>query len=192
LSLSAYIHKNAADIEGYADKIENYKYSSLGIYVGLREESIPLVNYGFVLQFFSKHINKSKKKYLQFIYQFNEEKLKTDLEFENEDTEYRSEERILIHDFSAGEVVNFVASYTMKSEAAIHTRFIEELTEFKALTILLLRGICGMKEKEICSLIGNIGQSQVAKLCSMGLRLVIGKESYKMIISDFIESHTIR
>jgi len=48
IALSQYIHNNPRDIGGYEDKLEQYKYSSLGIYLGIREDNFDIVDTSFI------------------------------------------------------------------------------------------------------------------------------------------------
>lgn len=49
LAVSAYIHNNPHDIEGFSNREEGYKYSSYGIYLGIRKDSLKLVDTSFIM-----------------------------------------------------------------------------------------------------------------------------------------------
>lgn len=50
-----------------------------------------------------------------------------------------------------------------------------------------MRRFCDFKEKQICEVIGNITQSRISRLCSIGLEVICKEERYKNIIDDFIK-----
>jgi hypothetical protein len=114
------------------------------------------------------------------------------VEFEHEKAEYRSERKVLIRDIQPCEVIDFVASYTEKNKSGINIKYIKWGNELKSLSALLMRGLCDMKQKDICSELGNITQSHVSKLCLKGLRLINEKDDYKNIIRDFIQDRRKR
>ncbi|MDF2675637.1 MAG: transposase IS200-family protein [Clostridiales bacterium] len=61
IALSAYIHNNPSDIRGYENNPEDYYYSSLGVYLGLRKDESDIIDEEFILNLFGKDIIKSPK-----------------------------------------------------------------------------------------------------------------------------------
>lgn len=53
ICMSAYIHNNPKDIKGFKNCVENYKYSSLGIYLGRHKDNFNLIDKDFILQYFN-------------------------------------------------------------------------------------------------------------------------------------------
>jgi REP element-mobilizing transposase RayT len=99
-ALTAYVHYNATDLPGYEAEPENYRFSSLGVYLGLKHDEFELMDEHFVLSLFSLHEARARGKYRDFIF-----KVKTMIdvekaEFEGEPTEYRSMRTILVRDIS--------------------------------------------------------------------------------------------
>lgn len=191
ITLSGYIHNNPSDIPGYENKIEKFKYSSLGIYIGLRKDNLKLVDTNFIMQIFSKNKINSMKMYLKFVYKCNEDKLKEDMEFENEGSEYRSERKVIIRDFDPNKVLDFVASHTNQDKVLASIKYVKKVNELKALTVLLLRGLCNMKQRDICAFMGSITQSYAAKLCAVGFELICNKQEYMDITKRFIQEYSI-
>jgi hypothetical protein len=113
--------------------------------------------------------------------------LKGGVEFSDEHAEYRSERRIIVREHTPKVVIGFVAGYTRKDSCGINIKYSCGVSEVKALTALLLRGVCDMKQKDICSILGNITQSHASRLCNMGLKLMKEKKKYKNIVRDFID-----
>jgi putative transposase len=154
--------------------------------LGIRKDKSGIVDTDFVLNQFSKDSIIAKKLYREFMCRNNENE-NVDVEFRHERAEYRSERKILVRNRKASEVIDFVASYTKQDKGTINIKYIKKTMEFKSLSALLLRGVCDMKQKDICKEIGNITQAHAAKLCLKGVKLINEKNEYKNIIRDFIE-----
>lgn len=188
LTLSAYIHNNPSDIKGFKDREEDYIYSSLGVYIGLMNDDFKILDTSFILNQFGKNSLSARKKYREFVRMHREEEQQTcDTEFTHEKTEYRSERKPIIRNVTPCEVIEFVSAYTKQNKSMINIKYIKKCTEFKALSALLMRGLCDMKQKDICSEMGNITQSHAARLCTRGLDLINERDEYRNIISDFLE-----
>lgn len=191
LALSGYIHNNPVDLKGYSDKIQNYKYSSLGLYLNIREDNLALVDKEFIMQIFNTNKNKAALSYLNFVGLCNNEDLKSEVDFNNEKSEYRSERRILVQDISPLEVIEYVAARTNSNVQDIRVKHSKRLKQFRSLTILLLRGVCDMTQKEICSFLGNITQSYAARMGEFGLKLTCEEPQYRDIVTKFVAEHAI-
>lgn len=188
LNLSSYIHNNPDVIQEYEDRIENYKYSSLGIYLGTRDDDFEILDKEFILSQFSNNSQTARKLYNEFVHKFKEEDLNDDdNEFEHEKSDYRSERKIIMRNIMPGEVMSFVASYTHIDKSIIKIKNVKEIEETRSLSALLMRGLCGMKEKDICSVLGDITQSHASKLCLEGIKLISSRSEYKTIIMDLIQ-----
>lgn len=186
ITLSSYIHNNPSDIRKYKDRIEYFKYSSLGIYMGLRKDSYGILDTDIILNQFSRDTILARKQYMEFVRR-NEESGKEDTEFRHERAEYRSERRILVRNSRPSDVIDYVAGYTNQDKSSINIKYIKKTIELKSLCALLLRGICDMKQKDICRELGNITQAHASKLCLNGFKLTREKEEYKNIVREFIE-----
>jgi REP element-mobilizing transposase RayT len=188
ITLSGYIHNNPSDLPDYSKRIKDYEYSSLGIYLGSAIDTQGIVDPSFILQLFSRKKNIARQGYLQFVSNCSEEKLKEDSEFTDPNCEYRSERRIIGRDRSPRDVIDFVSGYTKQEKAPINVKYTRDGLHMKALSVLVMRSICGMYIRDICSYMGNVSQSHVSRLCSIGIRLVMDRSEYKNILMDFIES----
>ncbi|KPU43618.1 transposase IS200 like protein [Oxobacter pfennigii] len=186
ITLSAYIHNNTQDIEGYENQVEKYEYSSLGIYLGSMENKYGLVDKEFILSQISYNTAIAKKQYLELVYRDNPDIIPDDAEFKNEKAQYRSERKVIVRSFRPDEVVSFVENYIKQYNTNISIKYTKKNIEAKALSVLLLRGICDMKQKDICAFMGNITQSHSAKLCARGIDLLQRKKEYMNIAKDFI------
>ena len=185
-TLSAYIHRNPEDIEKYSKCIEKYKYSSLGVFLGLRRDQFRILDEGFIMQMFGNSIKESRSNYMKFVYACDDKKLKEDAEFGNETTCYKSERKIIVRDFSPDEILNYVSEETGINKTKFHIKNGRKTTEGRALAVLLMRGFCNFRCSDICKVLGNITQSRVSGLCSIAMNLIDKDENYKKMVNDFL------
>jgi len=190
-NLSAYIHNNATDLPLYENCPEKYIFSSLGIYLGLRHDPFEMVEDTFVMSLFGKDVG-SRKDYLQFVYECDDKKFKEEIEFQNEKTEYRSERKILVRNNNEDEVVEFVTSKMGVPKAKLYAKKCRNTVNAKAMVVILMRSLCNYKCKTICELLGNITQSRVSALSSIGISLIDTDEGFRNIFEDFIKSYALK
>ncbi|WP_425447563.1 transposase [Dethiothermospora halolimnae] len=190
-----YIHNNSEGIPKWTDKEEKYPYSSFGIYMGLIENKYYIIDMSFMMGIFSQDSRKSQKKCRDFMEEYihskKDKKGKRHIEFKDQKSDYRSERHIIARDYTPEDVMKFVCQYTNIDKRQITQRYNREVTESKAILILLLSRYCDISLKDICYLFGNISQSRVSTLCSMGSKLIGKKKEYKSIIDDFLERTTV-
>lgn len=186
VNLSAYVHLNPKDIKKYRDCTHNYKYSSLGVYLGVMEDELGILDTRYLLEQFSKDMIAARKLYIQFLSKYTGE-IDNDTEFRHERSEYRTERKIIVRHYRPKDIVEFVAIYTKQSSSCINIKHTKKNIELKALTALLMRGLCNMKQKEICTFFGDVTQAYVSKLCLKGIDLVNKRDEYRDIIQNFID-----
>ncbi|MBU3146497.1 transposase [Clostridium sp. CF012] len=185
-TVSLYIHNNPTDISEFKDCPEKYAFSSLGIYIGKRRDHFNIVDYGFVLDFFGNDISTARKSYYSHVFGCNDEKLKEEFEFKDEKTEYRSGRKILVRNFSAEDVMEFIASKMNISKFHLNIKYSRKLVRAKSLTVILMRSLCNFKFSEISNTLGNISQARLSKLSNIGIELIGNDEKYENIIGEFI------
>jgi putative transposase len=190
-TVSLYIHNNPKDIGEFKDCPEEYAFSSLGIYIGKRRDHFNIVDYSFVMGFFGNDLKNARKNYYNLIFRCNEEKLKEEIEFKGDRTEYRSERKILIRNFEPEDIVNFVTSKIGIPKALIYMKHSRNLVKAKAIIVVLMRSLCNFKCTDICNALGNITQARVSKLSSIGVELIRTEENNKNIIEDFIKCNVM-
>lgn len=185
LTLSGYIHANPLSIKQYKRNVENYVYSSLGIYLGIHEDKHELIDKEFIMsQFSNKEVN-AKKLYLEFIRQCTKDNIRDEIEFENEGTMYVSERKILAREFEVEKIIQFIVEKLNVEEQDLRMKNSRKATKQRAIFVLLMRCFCNYKIKNICSVIGNITQSRVSSLCTYAMSLMRENE-YSRIIQEFI------
>ena len=188
-TLSLYVHNNSTDIVNYKNCPEAYSFSSLGIFLGKRLDALKIVDYGYIMNLFGDTIKGARKNYYDLIFRCNVEKLKEEMEFEDEKTDYRSEKNILIRNFRPENILEFIGLKMNISTTHLHIKYSRKLVHAKALAVVLMRSLCDFKSSDICTILGNITQSRVSKLSTIGISLMDSDEKYKNIIKDFLECY---
>ena len=185
-ALTAYVHYNATDLPGYEAEPENYRFSSLGVYLGLKHDEFELMDEHFVLSLFSLHEAKARGKYRDFIF-----KVKTMVdvekeEFKHEPTEYRSMRTVLVRDISPDRIIELIAQRLNIDKLMLKLKRTKNTKEAKAVLCFVLRKFCDLKCGDICRILGNVCQSTVSRLCSMGLELC-KEERYREIVDEILK-----
>ncbi|MCY6371002.1 transposase [Clostridium ganghwense] len=189
LNISAYIHNNPKDVQGYNSNMENYTYCSFGIYMGIKKDKLNILNTDYILSFFhSKNKGIARKKYRDFVYQFHNIEIKENIEFQSEPLKYHSDKKLLVNKFTPKQIIDFVSVYTGE-DFCVHMKYNHKNFKMKSLCVILMRSVCGLTLKEISSILGNVTSSNVWKLCENGLTLI--NKEYKNIIDDFIKYNKI-
>ena len=183
--LSAYIHKNPYSIEEYKNSIEQYEYSSLGIYLGTRRDMLDIVEQGYLMTIFSRRKANAVKLYFEFMRDYSDDSMSQDAEFMDEGSEYISTRSILYRDCSVEKVEKFLMERISATKAVLLMRNSSKTVEQRAIFALFLRCFCNFSNRAICGVIGNISQSRVSMLCALGLDLVREKAEYMGIIAEF-------
>lgn len=186
-NLSAYIHNNPTDIAGYETCPEKFKYSTLGMYLGLENNLFGIADEEFIMGFFSNNVKRAREKYFSFVMACNDESMIEHYEFKDEKSEYRSERTVLERDFKAQEVMEFIVAYTNVEKKMLKWKYKRGAMECRALCIFLIRYYCDYSYKQICGLVGRLTLTRVSKLSNLGLKLIEEDNRYKNIMQDFIK-----
>ncbi|MBX4258611.1 transposase [Clostridium estertheticum] len=188
-TLSLYIHNNPTDILDYKNCPEKYAFSSLSIFIGKRRDYFKLVDYGFIISLFGESIKIARKNYYNLIFMCNEEKLKQEIEFEDEKSEYKNERITLVRNFKSADVLEFIASKMNVSKTQIYMKYSRNLVQAKALTVVLMRSLCNFKSSDISRTLGNITQARISMLSTIGINLIGTNKKFENIIGDFIKCY---
>ncbi|MDF2880481.1 MAG: transposase IS200-family protein [Clostridiaceae bacterium] len=186
ITLSAYIHNNPIKIKGYETCPEKYKYSSLKVYLGLEKDLTGLLDEAYIMQMLGQNVNNARDRYLKFVYMCDKEKLKKEMEFEDEKTQYRSQRKVLVRNFNPDQIVTFISEETGIEKLMMYVKNSRSNKASRALAVLLMRSLCNFKIKNICHVLGNITESRVSKLCTIGVELISTEDRYKDIVNKFI------
>lgn len=190
-AVSAYIHNNPTDIEKYKSCPEQYDFSSLAVYLGIKKDPFNLISKGFVLSLFGNDSKSARDRYIKFMYKINEFKNKFDVEFEEEGTEYRSYRTILPRNYKAEDIIEYIAAAMNVTKIKLHMKNSREAVEAKSLVVLLMKSLCNHKCSDICRVLGNITQSRVSKLCSIGLKLINEEGKHRRIVQSFMKQGAV-
>ena len=189
LIVSAYIHNNPFDIKEFKGNEENYEYSSYGIYLGIREDKIKIVDLSFIMNLFdTKNKRKFAEKYFQFASKQRELVNIKDLneKFIIEDkNEYISGREVIIRNFEPLKVISFISeklSITVKHAISVSHK--KDFYQFRAFTAYVLKVLCGMNYHEICKKFFNITISGCSYLCNKGYELLKSQDSRFTVIFD--------
>lgn len=149
------------------------------------DATFQIVDSSFVLSQFSYNIKRARELYIKFAGKCNDPKMKAIVEFEHEGSEYRSERKILVRNFTPQAILEFAANYCDSVTPEIfHIKGKKGAKEFRAVCILLMRSLCSISYREICALAGNISISQACNLCSAGFNIIKRNVKYQNIIDD--------
>ena len=187
--LSLYMHNNPTAIGAYKDCPENYFFSSLGIFLGERDDPFKLVDYGFVMSLFGNNMKSARKNYYNRIFNCNDEKLKENIEFNDEKTEYQSGRKILVRNFMPEDIIDFIALKMNISKIHFNIKYSRKFVGARALAVVLMRSLCNFKSSDISNKLGNITQSRISRLSSIGIELIGTDEKYENIIGEFIKCY---
>lgn len=184
--LTAYIHNNPLKIKGYENCPEKYKYSSLKVYLGLEKDDTKLLDKEYMSKILNPNKRKEKENYLKFVYMCDDKRLKAETEFESDKTEYRSEKKILVRDFKTEDILKFISEETGIKKVMLYIKNSRKTKIGRALAALLMRSLCNCKVCDICKVLGNITESRVSKLCSIGVEIISTDEKYCNVMDKFI------
>ncbi|MEW9096937.1 MAG: transposase [Clostridiaceae bacterium] len=190
LTASAYIHRNPVDIIGYKDSPENYKYSSLAVYLGLRNDPKGILDEDFVMQLFSSNVKKARKKYKKFIYLCDDKKLKYEEDYENTKKEYSSDREIITRDWNPQEILKFISNEIgVECISSLKTND-SNIIHARAVSAVLLRGLCNLTCSDISQILGDIPLYMVSKLCRIGVKILYERRQFENVLNNFIPSYS--
>ena len=175
LSVSAYIHNNAKDIDGYANNIFDYNYSSMGIYLGKQKDYRNIVDTEFILSCVNENDN---HKALQAYKNMVSEKWETGInikltkyleEFEKEQYTYKTYRTVLLRDKKPEEIIETIAKrFGIDVTTEIMRRWKRNTMKIREIVAYSLVTFCGMGTKETCEYMKNISSTCLAKLSDKG------------------------
>lgn len=176
-NLAAYIHKNPKSIPGYKDKLENYKYSSLGIYMNMREDSRKLISYDYAdLIKPSLNMNISNQNWDSLL---PEEDFMKNSKFRTEF--YKTKVNYFKRNINPEVIIKFVKSSLNLIESKGNLGKRREAVEY-GICILLIHSFSNIYYKDITNVIPVISNKSINSLRDLGYRYIF-KEP---IISDFL------
>lgn len=176
LVVSAYIHNNPKDIVKYSGRVEEYEYSSYGIYLGIRKNLNNLVDLSFIQGMMGMGKKKTfAGKYRRFV--AKQEDMESLRQFKEDNVEavqneYISGRKTLIRGLTPAKVIEYITGKLKHPKNNIlNAQRRNKLSEFRAFTAYVLRVLCGLGYRQICENIYNITISGCSRLCNKGFEL---------------------
>lgn len=185
-ALTAYIHNNPTDINCYKDCPENYMFSSLGVYLGIRKDQFGILDRRFLFKFFGKRMCEGRKNYYNVVMECDDLKKVEEFEFKNEKTTSRSYRHILVRNVDSEKIILYIMEVMDITRIKLVTKNTMGSLEAKAMLVFLLRCLCNVKCGDICKIFGNISQSRISGLCRLGVELYDKDKSFHDKIEKFI------
>jgi hypothetical protein len=195
LAVSAYIHNNASDIEGYDGKEQLYPYSSYGIYLG-KKDFLGLIDKSFIKSIFNL-ANESNfpKKYCEFVsHQRDMGSISSIMKQlpRTVEMEYRSERKIILRDHTAPQIISYISDRVIKGgPGSVLLKAKRSMINFRAFCVYAMRTLCGLSYREICQSMYNMTVSGCARLCDKGFSLVSSNDEYGRIFDELINIRTL-
>jgi REP element-mobilizing transposase RayT len=192
LAVSAYVHKNPKDL-GYKGKEQQYYYSSYGVYLGIREDTLGIVDTSFIMSLFTKqNINRFTRIYYEYVSRqkdvgsINEINKVLDILPENT---YISGRRIILREIPASKVISYISDRFMihNPAAGVMTKSKRKLSKFREFTAYVLRVLSGLDYRAICNNMCNMTISGCAKLCDRGYALLGKDKLCDQLFQELIE-----
>lgn len=69
----------------------------------------------------------------------------------------------------------------------IKVKYIHSISDFKAISVFLMRCLCDFSYKEICKEVGNLTLSRVANLSNQGFQLISKDPKYKDLLPSLLK-----
>ena len=193
LTVSAYIHNNAQDIDGYNGKEQQYPYSSYGIYLGIGKDTHKLIDKSFIMGLFNVATEEElAKRYGEFVSlqkdTGNTGKLKLKKELSSAvANEYRGDRRVILRDHLPLKLISYISNRLMiPDKNSIILKSKQRVMGFRAFCAYAMRTLCGMSYKEICENMYNITVSGCSCLCSRGYELVVKNADFRNIFDELL------
>ncbi|QCX34123.1 transposase [Caloramator sp. E03] len=184
-ALTAYVHFNATDIKGYETNPQDYPFSSLGIFLAEKKDEYELIDDEFILSMFNLKEATARAMYRDFIFKVKSVVDAQREEFKNDPTEYRSMRTVLVRDISPEKIIEIITEKFNIDKLMLRIKRAKDVKEAKAVLCFVLRKFCDLKCADICRILGNVGQANVSKLCSIGRELV-KEEKYRGLIDEIL------
>lgn len=188
MAVSAYIHNNPSDIDEYKEKEEIYKYSSYGIYLGIRKDNKKIIDKSFIMSLFGENARNFIKRYAEFVTHHREigclKKSIEEISLKKKN-KYMSERKILLRNHVPSKVLDFIFAKVIVEKTKKQS-LKKSQKEFREFSAYILRMMCGLKYKEICGHLYNISLSGCSKMCDRGYELTINKEKYKNLFKELM------
>lgn len=199
LQMSSYIHNNPKDIKGFRTSVENYEYSSFGIYAGKYKNRYNLIDPALLLGYFLEKNNfeTARKDYYKFVKirlsnKVEETAIVTEITGDNinefkyiNNIFWQNEKRIprIKQTICPSSIISFLCKTVTIEHHNLLNKSSRKYSDYRSLCVFLLRAVCNLKFNEINSIMGNLTASALSKLCNKGYDLIMNNPNYMDIFS---------
>ena len=203
LVVSAYIHMNPKDVKGMAGREEHYKYSSYGVYLGLRKDTLKILDTSFITGLVctepvSRVTKKFAERYREFVKKemsygnINELKDRELKESGGDREEINTRRRMINREISPSKVMFYVSSRLKMPEREVLSMGRDKKgKEIRAFVAYMLRVLCGLGYRQICEILFGISESGCSLICEKGYELInTGGRIYRNIFNEMIGLQT--
>lgn len=198
LAVSAYIHNNPMDMTGYKDCVQDYPFSSYGIYLGRIKDEYQLIGTQFILSKFFRTPELARQLYVEFVSNLGHKKIdqklleKVGSMIHKESYEYRSERYVYKRSIKPEKIIQAVAQkFDIPDRDLIKVKYDRSLSPAKVITEFLIRCLCDLRYKQIGKIIGNLTLSQIAKLNNKGFELMNHPKCKEIMVCFLKESKMV-
>jgi putative transposase len=193
LAVSAYIHNNPKDIEGYWDKVQEYPFSSMGFYSGEKKDYRNLVDTSFVLSLMNvTDTDTAVKKYMEFVGRhLDTGNVKSIMRCiaQNHNNITHDERKVIIREAKPGQVAELIVKHLkLPSADFLQLRYRRSAGKARAFLVFVQRSLCGFSYKKICENIGNMSMAGLSRLCGEGFRLFMEDKGYRVLFQEIVNS----
>lgn len=192
LNVSAYIHNNPKDIKGYEKNVANYKFSSLGIYMGQFKDDLELIDSDFILGYWGKDLILSRVRLISFVKSRHSKELIepvfniNELENNNLDSTFREARNSIIRKFDYLKVINFICESLQIQMDIIKTKHSRKASEYRSFIVLMLKVFSNLGYTEISKILVNYSVSSISSQFTRGYNLTQNNSKYKALIQKFV------
>lgn len=170
ITASAYIHNNPIEMKQYKNCPEKFKFSSLGVFLGLSRDPFELIDADAILALFGKNLATARKEYYDFVMRCNPNK-KEEFEFKNEGTQYNKQVLRPQRNVDLSKIITYVCNVMEIPANLMNVKYNSKLNHAKALIVMLMKAYGNKSTSKIADLLGNITESSVSRLLKVGLNL---------------------
>lgn len=181
-NLSLYIHANPKDLPSCKQSLLDYPYNSLIDYLHTSNR-FSVLDPAFLYNILGLESPSHRTHYLKIIEKTNAQSMVKDLELPLYSTDTKNEKIYISRVLDPHIIISYVCNKFDVHSSSLHIKYNRNYTNLRAVCCFMLNSFSQLTQKEICSYLGNVSQSNVSQLITKGYKLL--KET--TWIEDFIK-----
>ncbi|WMJ80812.1 transposase [Clostridium sp. MB40-C1] len=196
MCISAYIHNNPKDIRGYQNFVKNYNYSSFGIYLGKKKDIYDILDYEFLINYFSNDPLLGIKRYYKFV------KFRTNSNIDNLPLDEFNLEKIShshkapkispIRKLNPNEIIKLISNLCDFNIKSLKKNYSKDTLDFNSLCIFFIHILSNTSIIGTCRFLHNINSSNVYKLFHRGYNLIYKNNKYNNLLNSILKLDYIK